>query len=456
MADGVFQCRADARCADADGVGAPFFVLALPAGSVGDIVDRRRLILASEAWMLGATVLLAVLTFAGAMTPWLLLAFTFAISAGDALELPTWRAILPDVVPKADLAAASALNAIEFNLARAVGPALAGVLIAAAGVGAAFVVNAVSFLGVIWVVARWYRPPQPRVLPPETLAGATVAAVRYVRHAPGIRAVAARSGLVMLFASAVLALLPTVAQRVGAGSLVYGVLLGCFGSGAIVGALLMPSARARWSTDAVVSTAIAILGVTVALTSLAHALSVVGTLMVVAGGAWIMFISLFSALVQSMAPDWVRARVMAIFILSFQGGIAAGSALWGFLDEWAGVQTALVCAGAGCVAIAAFSILWRLPTAPVDVSPWNHWRMPAVVEDVDVMLADGPVLVTVEYTVDAHHAVAFVHTMQEYEHVRRRDGASRWGLYHDTEDANRYVETFVVGSWAEHVRNTRV
>jgi predicted MFS family arabinose efflux permease len=430
----------------------PFFVLALPAGSVGDIVDRRRLILVTEAWMVGVTALLAVLTLAGAMTPWLLLAFTFAISAGDALELPTWRSLLPELVPRADLAAASALNGIEFNLARAVGPALAGALIAAAGVGAAFVVNAVSFLGVIWTVARWKRTPQTRALPSETLAGATVAALRYVRHSPGIRALSIRSGVVMFFASALLALLPTVAQRAGNSSLAYGFLLGCFGAGAIVGAVLMPRARARWSTDAVVSTAIAVLGLTVALTGIARALSVLGVLMVVAGGAWITFISLFSALAQSLAPDWVRARVLAIFILSFQGGIAAGSALWGFLGEWAGIQIALAYAGASCVAVAAFSVLWRLPMAPADISPWNHWRMPAVVKDVGVMLEDGPVLITIEYTVDAHHAAAFARAMQEYEHVRRRDGASRWGLYHDTEAADRYVETFVVDSWAEHLR----
>jgi MFS family permease len=430
----------------------PFFLLALPAGSIGDIVDRRRLILITEAWMVAVTTLLAVLTIAGAMTPWLLLVLTFAISAGDALELPTWRSLLPELVPRADLAAASALNGIEFNLARAVGPALAGALIAAAGVGAAFVVNAVSFLGVLWVVARWKRRPQRHAAPAETLAGATVAAVRYVRHSRGIKAVAARSGLVMVFASAVLALLPTVAQRVGTSSLAYGFLLGCFGSGAIVGALLMPRARARWSSDAVISAAIALLGVTIAFTGVARTLSVLGVLMVVDGGAWITFISLFSALVQSMAPDWVRARVLAIFILSFQGGIAAGSALWGLLGERAGVRTALVCAGVGCIATAAFGFFRRLPTAPADVSPWDHWRMPAVLEDLEVELDDGPVLVTVEYFVDAQHANAFVHTMQEYEHVRRRDGALRWGLYHDTEAADRYIETFVVGSWAEHLR----
>jgi MFS family permease len=177
--------------------------------------------------MVGMATLLATLTIAGLMTPWLLLAFTFAISAGDAVETPTWRAILPELVPRRDLAAASALNGIEFNLARAVGPALAGALIAAAGIGAAFLVNALSFAGVIWVVARWKRPPRTRTVPVETIAGATIAALRYVRHSPGIRALTARSGIVMFFASAVLALLPTLAHRASDSPLGYGVLLGC-------------------------------------------------------------------------------------------------------------------------------------------------------------------------------------------------------------------------------------
>jgi MFS family permease len=430
----------------------PFFVFALPAGSIGDIVDRRKLILFTEAWMVAIATLLAALTIAGVMTPWLLLAFTFAISAGDALETPTWRAVLPELVPRADLAAASALNGIEFNLARAVGPALAGGLIAAAGVGAAFVVNAVSFAGVIWVVARWNRPSQRRVLPAETIAGATVAALRYVRHSPGIRALTVRSGIVMFFASAILALLPTVAQHAGNSSLGYGFLLGCFGAGAIGGALLMQRARARWSMDMVVSTAIAILGVTIAWTGMVRALNTLGLLMLLAGATWITFISLFSALVQSMAPDWVRARVLAVFMLVFQGGLAAGSAFWGLVGERAGVRAALLWAGVSCVATAAFSYRWRLPTAPADISPWNHWRMPALVKDLDVALEDGPVLVTVEYFVDARHVNAFVDAMREYEDVRRRDGASRWGIYRDTEVLDRYVETFVVDSWAEHLR----
>jgi MFS family permease len=430
----------------------PFFVLALPAGSIGDVVDRRKLILFTEAWMVALAVLLAALTIAGAMTPWLLLAFTFAISAGDALETPTWRAILPELVPRADLAAASALNGIEFNLARAVGPALAGALIAAAGVGAAFVVNAVSFAGVIWVVARWNRRAPARTVPAETLGGATVAALRYVRHSPKILGITARSGIVMFFGSSVLALLPAVAQGAGKTSLGYGFLLGCFGAGAIAGALLSQRARARFSMDTVVSTAIAILGIAIALTGMTRAIGTLGLLMLVAGGAWITFISLFSALVQTMAPDWVRARTLAIFMLVFQGGLAAGSAVWGLIGERAGLETAFIWSGLGCVATAAFGYAWRLPAAPADVSPWNHWRMPAVVKDMEIALDDGPVLVTIEYIVEASHARAFVHAMREYEHLRRRDGASRWGLYHDTEVGDRYVETFVVNSWAEHLR----
>src|SRR6202049_1411971 len=211
----------------------PFFLLALPAGSVGDIVDRRKLILYTEAWMLCAAIALAVVTLTGLITPWILLALTFALSAGDAFETPTWRAVLPELVRKDDLPAASALNGIEFNIARAVGPALAGVLIATAGVAAAFLVNVASFVGVILVVARWKRPVRKRTAPPETVGGATVAAIRYVRYAPATRALMLRSGVVMFCASALFASLPTVARSVSTSAIGYGILLGCFGAGAV-------------------------------------------------------------------------------------------------------------------------------------------------------------------------------------------------------------------------------
>jgi MFS family permease len=192
----------------------PFFIFALPAGAIGDIVDRRKLILFTETWMAAVAVVLAGLTITGSIAPLSLLILTFALSAGDAFETPTWRAVLPEVVAKEGLPAASALNGIEFNFARAVGPGLAGLLIAAAGVGSAFLLNAVSFVGVILFIARWKRPLRKRTAPPEALRGATVAAIRYVHYSPPIRTLLARSGLVMFFASGLLAILPSLAHTV--------------------------------------------------------------------------------------------------------------------------------------------------------------------------------------------------------------------------------------------------
>jgi len=192
----------------------PFFILALPAGAIGDIVDRRKVILFTEIWMVVVAAVLAVMTIAGKMSPVLLLILTFALSAGDAFETPTWRAVLPELVEKEDLPAASALNGIEFNFARAVGPALAGFVIAFVGIGAAFLLNTLSFFGVILVVARWKRPAVKRTTPPETVTGATVAAIRYVRYSPGVRIVLLRAGAAMFFASGLLALLPSIAHRI--------------------------------------------------------------------------------------------------------------------------------------------------------------------------------------------------------------------------------------------------
>jgi MFS family permease len=430
----------------------PFFVFALPAGAIGDIVDRRRLILYTEFWMVGVATVLAVVTIMGLISPWLLLVLTFALSAGDAFETPTWRAVLPELVAKEDLAAASALNGIEFNFARAIGPALAGVIIAVAGVGAAFALNVVSFAGVILLVARWKRPVRRRTTPPETLAGATVAALRYVRFSPPIRVLILRSGLTMFFGSALLALMPSVARSISDSPTGYGVLLGCFGAGAVLGALAMQPARARWSEDAVASGGVAILGLMTAITGFLHAMVALAATMLVAGAAWIVFISVMSALVQSLAPDWVRARVLSIFMLVFQGGLAAGSALSGAVAARAGIQHALLWAGLGIVATTALGLVARLPDATTDVSPWNHWRMPAIVEDLRPGLDEGPVLVTLEYRVNHDQSEEFLEAIHEYGRVRRRDGAYRWGLYRDLEDVDRYVETFLIRSWAEHLR----
>ena len=430
----------------------PFFVFALPAGAIGDIVDRRRLILYTEFWMVGVATVLAVATIVGLMSPWLLLALTFALSAGDAIETPTWRAILPEIVKREDLAGASALNGIEFNFARAVGPALAGVIIAVAGVGAAFALNVVSFVGVIVLVARWKRPARRRTTPPETLAGATIAALRYVRFSPSLRLLMFRSGVTMFFASTLLALMPSVAKSVNDSPTGYGILLGCFGAGAVLGALTLQPARARWSEESVASGGVAILGLMTAMAGFLHAMVLLAATMLVAGAAWIVFICVMSALVQSLAPDWVRARVLSIFMLVFQGGLAAGSALSGAVAARAGIQPALLWAGVGIVATTALGLVAKLPDATTDVSPWNHWRMPAIVKDLRPEFDEGPVLVTLEYRVNRDQTEEFLEAIHEYSRVRRRDGAYRWGVYRDLEAADRYVETFLIRSWGEHLR----
>ena len=430
----------------------PFFIFALPAGSIGDIVDRRKLILFTEVWMAIVAIVLSAITVSGHMTPLLLLILTFALSAGDAFESPSWRAVLPELVPKEDLASASALNGIEFNFARAFGPALAGIVIAASGVGTAFAINAASFLGVIVVIARWKRHPRKRSAPPETLGGATAAAIRYVRYSPAVRIVLLRSGVGMFFASALLALLPSVAHRVNQSPLGYGLLLGCFGLGAVLGALAMQRARARWSAETVVSGGVAVFGLATVSAGMLHSMPALGASVFIAGAAWIVFISLFNVIVLNLAPDWVRARVLAVSMLVFQGALAGGSAAWGALAGRTGIQAALMWAGAGTIATTVLALFFRLPEATADLTPWAHWRTPNMLDQNSTIANSGPILVTVEYDVEPQREAEFLQAMHGYERIRRRDGAYQWGIFRDLESPTRYIEEFLVDSWAEHLR----
>ena len=429
----------------------PFFVFALPAGAIGDIVDRRKLILVTEAWMFATALTVALLTLGGWISPLLLLLLTFALSAGDAFETPTWRAVLPEVVPPEELPAASSLNGIEFNFARAVGPGLAGIIVAAAGVGTAFMLNAASFIGVIVVIARWKRVVRKRTSPPETVLGGTVAGIRYLRYSPAIRTLMVRSGFVIFFATALTALLPLIAHDVKNSPIVYGLLLGSFGLGAVCGAVLMQSARARWSGEIVVSTGIVIYGLATLAVSTFRVLPTLCAALFVAGAAWIMFISLVNVLILNRAPDWVRARVLSVATLVVQGAVAAGGATWGAIAARLGVRSALLWGGAGTIASTALALFGRLPDAKVDLTAWNHWPLPEF--DGELAAEDsGPVLVTVEYAVDPENVEEFLKAARRYGRIRRRDGAKRWHIFRDVEKADRYLETFIVGSWAEHER----
>jgi MFS family permease len=430
----------------------PFFIFALPAGAIGDIVDRRKLILYTEAWMLAVALAVAALTISGWISPLVLLILTFALSAGDAFETPTWRAVLPEVVPREDLQAASALNGIEFNFARAVGPGLAGFIVAAAGAGAAFLLNAASFGGVIAVIARWKRPSRRRTTPPETVLGGTVAGIRYLRYSPAIRNLLFRSGFVILFATALTALLPLVARDVKNSPIIFGILLGCFGLGAVVGAVSMGRARARWSAESVASLGVAIYGLATLAVSIFRVLPALCVALFTAGAAWIMFISLVNVLILNRAPDWVRARVLAVSTLVIQGAVAAGSAAWGTMAARFGLRTALLSAGAGTIATTALALFFPLPDATADLTAWNHWPLPDVGDALPEGYDAGPALVTVEYNVAPEDVREFIKAARRYGRIRRRDGAQRWGIFRDLENTDQYLETFILSSWAEHLR----
>jgi MFS family permease len=233
---------------------------------------------------------------------------------------------------------------------------------------------------------------------------------------------------------------------------VYGVLLGCFGTGAIVGALMIQPACGRWSLETVVSGSVVVLGIMIMVAAASHSMSALGTVLLIAGGAWITFISLVSALVQTLAPNWARARILSVFLLIFQGGLAIGSAFWGALAARVGIDIVFVIAGISTVATAALAFVARFPNVPIDLSGWNHWRMPAISRDAAPSLEEGPVLVTVEYHVPPDDAQRFLRAMERYGRVRRRDGAFRWEIFRDLERADIFLETFEVTSWAEHLR----
>jgi MFS family permease len=425
-------------------------LLALPAGSIGDIFDRRKLILITETWMLVVAAVLTVVTVSGVMTPWLLLLLTLGLSIGDAVESPSWRAIFPELVSKEDLPAALALNGIEFNLARALGPGLGGLVVAAAGVAAAFAFNAFSFLGVIVVVAKWKRPVRKSSLPLETFRGATSAAVRYVRYSPGIRTLLLRSAVLIFFTSSFWALLPTAVKEISNNPITYGFLLGFFGLGAVLGALVLQRTRASVSSETLLSLATATFAGVILSMALLRSPVVLCFVMVLGGVSWTAVMSLFNIMVQELAPDWVRARVLAVYLFVFQGSVAVASTLWGYVALHTNVRQTLVFAAVGTGACLSLQLLFKLPTVPADLSTWNHWAKPATFAEPDP--GEGPVLVTVKYVIDPAKASEFLHQINKYERVRRRDGATSWGIFVDTEAPDTYLESFKVDSWAEHER----
>ena len=370
---------------------------------------------------------------------------------GNALTGPVWNAIVPELVPRAEVGAAVSINSVGYNVARAVGPALGGLVVAAAGSGAVFLLNAVSFLGVIVVFYRWRRKPRKSVLPAERVVGAMRAGWRYVAHAPSIRSTLIRLSLFMLGASAFWGLVPLFArQNLGRGAAGYGVLLGFFGSGAVLGGSILPRLQRRLGIKRLlISTTLLNVGAFVLMALWRH-FPVACAAAFAAGFAWTTAFSTFNTSVQLNTAAWVRGRAMAFYQLTYFAALGAGSALWGSVAEHVGIPRALLVAA---LALAlGLIVAARYPVGfgeGLNLAPSSR-PIPVVVNEPQA--EQGPVLVTVEYRIDPQRTAEFTAAMLELGRFRRRDGAVDWGLYEDVAEQGRYLETFVVESWGEHLR----
>ena len=430
----------------------PVMLLALPAGAIADILDRRRLLIAAQGYFIVVIGALALLAALGIITPWLLLAFTFAVGVGTALTMPAWSAIVPELVPADELPAAIALNSIGINISRAIGPAIAGVLVAAVGPWLVFALDALSCLGILAVLLRWRREPRKSELPAERFFSAIRVGLRFITHTRALQAVLIRGAAFFLFASATWSLFPLVVrQELGRGPEAYGVLLTCIGVGAVAGAMLLPRVREKVSRNVQVAGA-TVLYALAALT-LAHVpnLGLLAVAMLMTGVAWIAILAALQVSAQLTLPDWVRARGLAAYVIVFMGGMAFGSVLWGQIATAIGIPAALTAAAAGMVI--AIGLTWRFRLidghAP-DFRPAMEWPTPLIAETPEP--DSGPVMVTIEYVVDPATRAEFVAAMRDVREMRRRNGAFFWALFHDAAEPTRYLESFMDESWTEHLR----
>lgn len=430
----------------------PAVLLALVMGSMADIVDRRHFAIASQSWMLLSVSALAALTLTDVITPGLALGLTFALGAGMATTFVIYQALTQDFVPRAELMAAVALNGVAINLARAIGPALAGVIIAALSAGALFAVEAGLLVVIVGLVVLRVHPPGPARASGERFAPAVRAGIRFVRFSPPVRTVLLRGAAFSVSASALWALLPVAALgRLGLSERSFGLLMACVGTGAILGATMLPRLRRRFAYDRMI--AIASVGLAGGLVALAYVpwAELVAVTLLLTGACWLTVLSSLNTSAQRVAPGWVRARTLAVFQLVMQGGLAIGSLTWGLVTAAADVETALTIAAAGLVAGVALARRWPLAGSErSDLTPAGVWSDPNV--DIEPRPDDGPVLITVEYRIDPGDAERFVPAMEELGRIRRRDGAFHWGFYADLEQPGIYLETFVVDSWSEHLR----
>jgi MFS family permease len=432
----------------------PIMLLSLAAGALADTVDRRKIMLAAQTFMLLVSAGLSVMTYLGLITPWVLLSFTFLIGCGVAFNGPAWQASVGDMVPRADLAGAVTLNSMGFNMARSVGPAIGGLIVAAAGAAAAFAVNAFSYIGLLIVLFRW-KPDRPKqTLPREGLLAAMAGGVRYAFLSPRVTAVLLRAVVFGVGASAVQALMPLVAREGGGGPLVFGLLLGAFGVGAVGGALFVGKLRAKYETETIVR--VAGLTFAVAAATIGYSPWLILTLpaLMIAGAGWVLVLSTFNVTVQMSVPRWVVARALALYQMAAFGGMAGGSWLWGSLAQSQGLDTALGLSSGVLLLSVVIGLRVPLPsTANLNMDLLRRWTEPET--QLPIEPRSGPVVVSIAYRIREEDIDAFLAVMDDRRRVRRRDGARQWRLLRDLAEPDVWVEKYQTATWLDYIRHNQ-
>ena len=431
----------------------PIMVFSLAAGALADNFDRRSIMLIAQGGMALVSLALAALAFMGLLNPWLLLTFTFLIGCGTALFNPSWQASMGDIVPRQELAGAVTLNSMGFNMMRSVGPAVGGLIVALAGAGAAFAVNAVSYVPLLFALGRWKPERVASRLPRENFASAMWAGIRYVSLSPNLTTVLARGFLFGFGAIAVLALLPSVAaEYVGGGALGYGTLLGCFGLGAIGGAFLNGRVRERYSNEVIVRAACVGFALSCVVLGFSRDAVLSHFALLPAGACWVLSLSLFNVSIQLSSPRWVVGRALSLYQTATFGGMAAGSWIWGLSADAVGPDWAL--AMAGWVLLACALMGFRLPLPQFnarDLNPLDTFNEPIL--KLDLRPRSGPIMVMIDYVIAQEDIPRFLELMAERRKIRIRDGARQWGLLRDLEHPETWTESYHVPTWVDYLRH---
>ena len=433
----------------------PMLVLSMPGGAIADIVDRRRLLLATQTWMAMAAAAMAILSALHLVTPGVLISMSLLLGLGAALNAPAWQASVPDLVPKDQIAAGVALNSAGFNVSRAVGPALGGLVVGGLGATWAFALNAVSFVGVLIVLKGWKRQPVTTDLPAERFTAAMRVGLRYTWHSKALQVILLRGGGFVFFGGPIFSLLPTLAiHRLHLGSTAFGLLLGCTGAGAVGATLVLPALRRKLTPNALMAAATATFAAgLLVLAFVAHTLSV-GLALLVCGAGWLAVLSTCNTGVQLSVPSWVRARALGVYITVWGGAMAGGAAFWGVVGEHWGIHTAYAAAGIGMLLLLAVTAHLKIQALhqPLDLSP--HHLQPH--SPGPIHPNEGPILTVLEYRIPEERKAAFQEAMREVRRIRIRDGAVRWSLFQDLVPPDpgqlRFVESFLSSSWGEHLR----